>query len=73
MSKIYTEVEVDVELDDFDTEDLIQELHSRNQLPVDTDQDAKDILATIWLQRRQGKPYDQLMDSLIYQVLGKIV
>jgi hypothetical protein len=71
MPKIYTEV--DVGLDDFDTRDLIEELQSRTDRPVDTDQDANDILATIWLQRRQGKPYDQLMDSLIYQILGKIV
>ena len=71
MPTIYTEVGVD--LSDFDTEDLIEELESRGDLLVDTDSDAKDILATIWLQRRQGKPYDQLMDSLIYQILGKIV
>jgi hypothetical protein len=32
--RIYTEVEVDVDLGDFDTEDLLEELESRGSLPT---------------------------------------
>jgi len=33
---VYTEVEVDVDLGDFETEDLIEELESRDELPLGT-------------------------------------
>jgi hypothetical protein len=34
MPTVYTEVEVDVDLVDFDTDDLLEELESRGSLPV---------------------------------------
>ena len=71
---IYTEVEVDVELSDFDTDDLIEELDSRGALPVDNNIDAKSILESIWLKRRIGrKDYEAELDQLIYAGLGRIV
>lgn len=71
---IYTEVEVDVDLSDFDTDDLIEELESRGELPVDSSYDAKDLLTAIWLKRREGRTdYQQELDQLIYAGLGKIV
>ena len=71
---IYTEVEVDVDLSDFDTDDLIEELDSRGALPVDNNIDAKSILESIWLKRRIGrKDYEEELDQLIYAGLGRIV
>ena len=71
---IYTEVEVDVDLSDFDTEDLLDELESRGALPVDSGYDAKDLLEAIWLKRRMGRTdYQTELDQLIYAGLGKIV
>lgn len=70
---IYTEVEVDVDLGDFDTDDLLEELESRGELPVDSSYDAKDLLTAIWLKRREGKDYQQELDQLIYAGLGKII
>ena len=71
---IYTEVEVDVDLSDFDTDDLIEELDSRGALPVDNNIDAKSILESIWLKRRIGrKDYEAELDQLIYAGLGRIV
>ena len=71
---VYTEVEVDVDLGDFDTEDLLEELESRGELPVDSNYDAKDILEAIWLKRRMGRTdYQTELDQLIYAGLGKIV
>lgn len=68
---IYTEVEVDVDLGDFDTDDLLDELESRGALPVDN---TKSVLESIWLKRRIGrKDYEVELDQLIYAGLGKIV
>jgi len=73
MPTIYTEVEVDVSLPDFDTDDLVEELESRGSLPVESNSDAAEIVEAIWLKRRLGKDYQAELDSLIYRVLGKIV
>ena len=73
MPTVYTEVEVDVSLSDFDTEDLIEELESRGNLPPECDLDSKEIVESIYLKRRNGKDYQQELDQLIYRVLGKIV
>ena len=71
---IYTEVEVDVDLSDFDTDDLLEELENRGALPVDSGVDAKSVLESIWLKRRIGrKDYERELDQLIYAGLGKIV
>jgi hypothetical protein len=71
---ISTEVEVDVDLGDFDTEDLLEELESRGELPIDGSYDAKDLLNAIWLKRRVGRAdYQTELDQLIYAGLGKIV
>ena len=71
---IYKEVEVDVDLSDFDTEDLLEELESRGELPVDSQHSAKDLLTAIWLKRRVGRTdYQTELDQLIYAGLGQIV
>lgn len=71
---VYTEVEVDVDISEFDTEDLLDELESRGELPVDGNIDAKSIVETIWLKRRLGNnDYQQELDQLIYAVLGRVV
>ena len=71
---ITTEVEVDVDLSDFETDDLLDELESRGELPADSQYDAKDLLNAIWLKRRMGRTdYQTELDQLIYTGLGKIV
>jgi hypothetical protein len=69
---IYTEVEVDVDLSDFDTDDLIEELESRGAGTTDYG-DGKEILETIYEKRRMNKNYQQELDQLIWLGLGKIV
>ena len=73
MPTVYTEVEVDVELHDFDTEDLVEELESRGALPIESDVNAKEIVEQMYQLRRLGKPYDHLLDRLFYSVLGRVV
>jgi hypothetical protein len=69
---IYTEVEVDVDLSDFDTEDLIEELESRGAGATDYG-DGKDILMAIYEKRRLGQDYQTELETLIYLGLGKIL
>lgn len=72
---VYTEVEVD--MSEIDTDDLIEELESRgadyNTTGVDADE-MRLLLESIWQKRRLGNnDYQQELDRLIYGVLGKII
>lgn len=67
---IYTEVEVDVSLEDFETEDLIDELENRGHL---TDSNSIEFFEKIYQKRRLGQDYQQELDKLIYSVLGRIL
>jgi hypothetical protein len=69
---IYTEVEVDVDLGDFDTEDLLDELENRGSLPTQAG-DSKELLQAIYEKRRLGQDYQQELNQLIWAVLGKVV
>ena len=76
MPYIYKEVEVDVELSDFETDELIEELESRGELSSRTGPgpyDSKELVEQIWMRRRNGQDYQNLLDNLIYQVTGHIV
>jgi hypothetical protein len=71
---IYTEVEVDVNLSDFETDDLVKELESRGQLPSSTGPyDSDELVEKIWMLKRNGKNYQKVLDDLIYAVTGRIV
>jgi hypothetical protein len=69
---VYTEVEVDVDLSDFDTEDLIDELESRGAGTGEFG-DGKELLQAIYEKRRLGKDYQTELDQLIWLGLGRIV
>jgi hypothetical protein len=69
---IYTEVEVDVNLSDFDTDDLIEELESRGSGVLDYG-DGKEVLQAIYEKRRLGQDYQAELDQLIWLGLGKII
>jgi hypothetical protein len=74
---IYTDVEVDVDMSEFETDELIEELETRgvgyNTRGVDADE-MRLLLEAIWHKRRLGNPdYQTELDRLIYGVLGKIV
>jgi hypothetical protein len=67
-------VHVDVDLDDFNDDELIEELQSRGfSNLLNASNDTKSALMEIYLQRRLGLPYDSLLDKLIYDVLGKVI
>lgn len=70
----YISVDVDVDLDGFDTDELVDELKRRgydyNTHGVDGDQ-ARHMLEKVYLKRRTGQDYQDVLDDLIYYVLGK--
>jgi hypothetical protein len=71
---MYKEVEVDVDLSDFDTDDLREELESRGELPVEHGDTATELLTAIWLKRRMGRAdYQTELDQLIYAGLGHVI
>jgi len=66
----YITTEVDVDLGEFDTKDLLDELKFRGEMPSN----AKELLETIWLKRRLGNnDYQTELDLLIFQVLGHVI
>jgi len=69
---IYTEVEVDVDLSDFETDDLIEELESRGSGVLDYG-DGKEVLQSIFEKRRLGQDYQLELETLIYLGLGRII
>ena len=69
---IYTEVEVDVNLSEFDTDDLMEELESRGAGTGEFG-DGKDVLLSIYEKRRLGQDYQQELDQLIWLGLGRII
>ena len=73
---ITTEVDVDIDLDEFDDDQLLDELKSRgldmNSRFVDGDY-MREILEQIWLKRRTNKDYQRELDDLIYFGIGKIL
>ena len=73
MATVYTEVEVDVDLDDFDDDDLIDELERRGRgFEVDS-QTPTELVTKIWEKRRIGNDYQKELDELIYVTLGRVI
>lgn len=66
---ITAEVDVDIDLTDFETDELIEELENRGHM---VDNNSKSLVFIIYQKRRIGKDYQSELDSLIYSVLGKI-
>ena len=72
MGLVYKEVEVDVDLEDFDTDELIEELERRGTGAVDYG-NGTEVLQTIYEKRRLGLDYQKELDQLIWLGLGRVV
>ena len=73
MAIVETYVEVEVELSDFDTDDLIEELESRGKGMEVASQTGTELITAIYEKRRLGQDYQRELDELIYVGIGKIV
>lgn len=66
--------DVDVYMEDFDTDELIAELESRGATGAALDGESPmELLQKIYLKRRTGQNYEQDLDDLIYESLGRLV
>jgi hypothetical protein len=65
---IETYVDVEIDLEEFDNDDLLEELAARDIAIPNLD-----LMEQIWLKRRLGQDYQRELDDLIYQSIGKVV
>jgi hypothetical protein len=68
----YKMIEVEVELSDFDDDELIDELESRGKYSP-TMGDTEELIDKIFHLRRQGKPYERELDEYLYIRTGRAV
>ena len=73
MPYITTEVEVDVSLEDFDDEDIIEEYSRRGFGDYGGPGGWKSRLFEIYQLRRLGKPYENELNKLICDTLGIVI
>ena len=72
MPLVYKEVEVEVDLDDFDDDELIDELERRGTGVMEYG-NGTEVLQAIYEKRRLGQDYQQELDQLIWLGLGRFV
>ena len=71
MGMIYKEVEIG--LQDFDDQDLIDELYERGVDGFNDSFETNVLLNKIYEARRLGNDYQGMLDQYIYMTLGKIM
>lgn len=69
---IYTEVEVEVDLQDFSDEDLLDELADRDLIP-NSHGDGNEMIDKIFQLRRLGKNYEKELDEYLYFKTGRAI
>jgi len=66
-----TYVTVDVDLSDFDTDELVEELESRGEVIGGYENNS--LVTAIYEKRRLGQDYQTELDTLIYEVTGRFL
>ena len=66
-------VDVDVDLEDFDDEDLLDEIEARGLQSFSKPEYMIALFKQLYQLRRTGQDYQGVLDELIYEILGKIV
>jgi hypothetical protein len=71
----YITTEVEIDLDDFDTDDLVDELERRGKDATSLSFDDNETLTKIWLHDREGRKEEAyaLMREYVLEKLGKVV
>ncbi len=72
MPLVYKEVEVEVDLDDFDDDELLDELERRGSGVIEYG-NGTEVLQSIYEKRRLGLDYQKELDQLIWLGLGRFV
>ena len=68
----YRTIDIEVDLSDFDDEDLIDELKSRGKYNG-TMGNSDELIDKIFHLRRQGKPYERELDEYLYMRTGRAI
>lgn len=74
----YISVDVDVDVQDFDSEDLVDELESRGYMMVfknaehSTNSDTHELVQQIYQKRRTGQDFAGDLDLLIFNMIGRM-
>ena len=75
-------VSVDVDLDEFNDDDIINYLENRGYMVINNQDervelinqdDIVELIESIYHKRRLGQDYQDHLDTLIYNVIGRIV
>ena len=71
----YITTEVEIDLDDFDTEDLVDELERRGKEATSLSFDDNEMLTKIWLHDREGRKDEAyaLMREYVLEKLNKVI
>jgi hypothetical protein len=72
---VYTEIEVDVDIDleDFTDQELLEELKDRNLNVGGNVREAERLLEEIYYKRVMGKDFTAEIDRYLYETIGRIV
>ena len=78
MSTVSVNIDVDVHLDDIDSDELIDELEGRGYKVLeedesDLDEQGTELITAIFEKRRQGEDYQKDLDDLILKYLGRVL
>lgn len=66
-------VSVDVDLDEFNDDDIINYLEKRGYMVINNQDERVELIESIYLKRRLGQDYQTDLDTLIYNNIGRIV
>lgn len=66
------EVEFEVDLSDYEDDELIEELNLQGYQGISDDELVFGLVSTIYENRRRGQEYSKELDELCYLVLGRI-
>lgn len=70
MTTIYTEVAVDIDLDEFSTDDLVEELENRDVVFLSS---SKHLILQMYESQQLGKDIQPLLNQLYWSTLGRII
>ena len=66
-------IDIDVDMDDFEDNDILEEMERRGLGTVASPDDNLALLESIFQKRRIGQSFEQELDQLIYNSLGRIL
>jgi hypothetical protein len=71
---VYKTIDVEVELSDFTDDELLKELRDRNvHVNTNPEEPLFELVEAVWAKRRLGLPYENELNQLIFDTIGKIV